>query len=1062
MVRAFFLGLSCNGSIRKTLELDLRFPQEYNCRSPYPSKSPMRFAMNCTTCGRANQPDAIYCYACGTKLAIAEEPTSLPRVAVVPSAGFVGRQRELLELQSILEEVLSGQGRLALLAGEPGIGKTRTAQELAAYAEARGYQIYWGRCYEEAGTPPYWPWVQIVRDHLQQHNPADLAEVMGLCAGDIAEIVPEVRSKLPDALPPPPLEPEQSRYRLFDSITSFLKNAARSQPLLLALDDLHWADHASLLLLQFVARRMGDSPFLIVGTYRDVEVSRRHPLSETLAQLVREPVFRRQPLKGFNREDTRLFIGARSAVHPSQNLVEAIHSQTEGNPFFLTEVMRLLADRGETASEWAGDTLAPRIPEGVRDAIGQRLNRLSEGCNQVLTIASVIGREFDLQLVRALMEDVDERKLLALVDEALEAHLLEELPGVADRYQFSHALVRGTLLSEMSTSRRVRLHLRVGEALETIYGTEAEDHAAELARHFAEAEAISGPEKLVRYSLLAGEQALAAYAWEEAREHFQRGLEAKGVSLKGGDLVRDAAEAALLFGEARAQSAILPEDEFMETFALMKRAFGYYAEAGNIPMAVAIAEFPISPTGRFPGNTELMVRALALVPNDSYEAGRLLSRYGGVLGLAQSDYPGAQQALRRALSIAREKGNVGLEVQTLTYSADVSGQHLHWQESVNLGLQSIGLAGGHESIHSTVLSRWWTSTSLLQMGDLERARPHAVALRDLAKKQSTPRFYSMLGSVPIVTLSCLEGNWKAGRKYCNPIPSKTLSYRQLLCARILLEYETGEIDQGRIFLEQLIEETRAGLYSLGLGKVPMTLIAVGRITGVVDHLDLGEATAGALLSEPSNTPIIAMHARTGLALLAIHQGNKSAAAEHYAYFREHRGTMLWTVSSVDRLIGLLSQMMGKLDQASVHFEDALAFCARAGYRPELAWTCHDYAKTLFQRNNHADRKKGMALLEEGQTIAGDLGMAPLMSRIIALKEQAAPHATSAAAYPDGLSQREVEVLRLVATGMRDREIAEALYISVATVSTHVRNILNKINSANRTEAANYAAKHGLA
>ena len=213
------------------------------------------------------------------------------------SSGFVGRQREMAELQSALDDAIAGHGRVVMLTGEPGIGKTRLAQELSGIAGQRGAQVLWGRCYEEEGVPPYWPWVQPIRSYVQMSDPELLSSLMGPGAADIIEIVPDLRAKLPGLEPSPVLEPEQARFRLFDSIITFLKNAAQSQPLMLVLDDLHWADRPSLLLLQFLAREMAASRLLVVGTYRDADLSRQHPLSETLAQLLREPVFQREPLQ---------------------------------------------------------------------------------------------------------------------------------------------------------------------------------------------------------------------------------------------------------------------------------------------------------------------------------------------------------------------------------------------------------------------------------------------------------------------------------------------------------------------------------------------------------------------------------------------------------------------------------------------------------------------------------------------------------------------------------------------------------------------------------------------
>ena len=290
-----------------------------------------------------------------------------PRSTQLLSSVFVGRQREMAELTAALDDALSGNGRLVMLVGEPGIGKTRTAQELTREAEARGAKVLWGRCYEEAGAPPYWPWVQPIRSYVQLVESEILRSEMGPGAADIAEIVPELRAKLPDLERPPVLEPEQARFRLFDSIATFLKNAAHSQPLMLVLDDLHWADKPSLLLLQFLARQLQGCRLLVVGCYRDVELSRQHPLSETLAQLSREPVFQREPLRGLSQDETGQFIEATAGIQPSKGLTEDLYSRTEGNPFFMTEVVRLLLERGLLAEAEPVGPQCIRIPEGVRE-----------------------------------------------------------------------------------------------------------------------------------------------------------------------------------------------------------------------------------------------------------------------------------------------------------------------------------------------------------------------------------------------------------------------------------------------------------------------------------------------------------------------------------------------------------------------------------------------------------------------------------------------------------------------------------------------------------------------
>ena len=311
--------------------------------------------------------------AIDTTLSIQETGPGLDEAHALDSlAGgvFVGLQREMGELKAALEDGLSGRGRLVTLVGEPGIGKTRTAQELATYAGLRGAQVLWGCRYESTGAPPYWPWVQAIRSYVRERESDQLRSEMGSGAADIAEIVSEVRERLPDLQPPSTIEPEEARFRLFDSITAFLKSAERRQPLVLILEDLHWADRPSLLLLEFVARELSGARLLLIGTYRDVEVSRRHPLSQTLGELTRERLFHRVLLRGLRQEDVGRFIEMVAALTPPRGLAEAVHRQTEGNPLFVTEVVRLLVQEGELAPERASEreSWSVRIPEGVIDS----------------------------------------------------------------------------------------------------------------------------------------------------------------------------------------------------------------------------------------------------------------------------------------------------------------------------------------------------------------------------------------------------------------------------------------------------------------------------------------------------------------------------------------------------------------------------------------------------------------------------------------------------------------------------------------------------------------------
>jgi len=720
--------------------------------------------------------------------------------AVSAGGVFVGRQREMGELRAALEESIAGHGRLAMLVGEPGIGKTRTAQELASYAETRGGQVLWGRCYEEEGAPPYWPWVQVIRSYVQSRSTEQLHAEMGPGAADIADIVPEIRRKLTDLETPPALQPEQARFRLFDSITIFLKSAARSQPLMLVLDDLHWADEPSLLLLQFLAQQLADSCILVVGCYRDVELSRQHPLSETLARVSREAVYQRHLLRGLNRDDTAHFIESAAGTNVSRNLVEAVFAHTEGNPYFTTEVIQLLSDRGELAEEAVGGAAGIRIPEGVREVIGQRLNRLSGDCNRVLSTAAVIGREFTVNLLNRLIDGPSEDRLLEILEEALAARLIEELPPNVGLYQFNHRLVQESLIQELSLTRRVRLHARIAQAIEELYEQDLESHASVLAYHYAQAEAITGAEKLVHYSFIAGEQALAAYAYEEAQTHFQRALASK----EGEDV--DAETAAVLFGLGRAQAATGGRLHFLEALDSWQRAFEYYYGVGDVDRAVAVAGYPVHTitTGIITGAVEVITRALSLVPPNSHQAGRLLSTYGLTLYKETGDYDGAQHAFHQVLAIARREQDPALEMRTLAGAAEVAWWQLRLSDAVAYGRQAVDLAGRVDDPQSEILARTFMGRALTAMGESEEAANDSAAMLTTAERlRDRGRLADTVWRIS--ELCFFQGKWEDARAYIDPQMDTARQSLNLLTCLAVMQYEAGDFISGEATMARLME-----------------------------------------------------------------------------------------------------------------------------------------------------------------------------------------------------------------------------------------------------------------
>jgi predicted ATPase len=435
---------------------------------------------------------------------------------------FVGRQKELERLRKAFDEAFAGRGGIVMLVGEPGIGKTRAAQEVETYARVRGAQPLWGRAHESSGVPAYWPWVEVGEAYSAARTLAGIGpDQMQGKNQFLGGIFPWIRQQPNYAEPEPLADPEAAQFRLFDAFLTFVRAMAGQVPLLILLDDLHWADKPSLLLLQHVARELSRMRVLVVCTYRDTELSRTHPLSEALARLNREAGFDRIVLRGLSRDEVAAYIRAAASVDPKRELLDRVFEETEGNPFFLSEVVNLMAQEGKLTAESVSDIA---IPDGVREALGRRLDRISDEVNELLQTAAVVGREFTYEML-SLTGERDDDELLRLVEEALEARVIEEAdrPG---RYRFTHALMQETLLQELSTTRRVCLHGTVGEALERRWGARADQRASRLALHFVEAAMVTPRHavKAVHYSKLAALQAEAQFAWDEAAQQYERCL----------------------------------------------------------------------------------------------------------------------------------------------------------------------------------------------------------------------------------------------------------------------------------------------------------------------------------------------------------------------------------------------------------------------------------------------------------------------------------------------------------------------------------------------------------
>jgi DNA-binding CsgD family transcriptional regulator/tetratricopeptide (TPR) repeat protein/predicted Ser/Thr protein kinase len=438
---------------------------------------------------------------------------------------LVGRRGEMNQLRELWARARQGHGHLALVSGEPGIGKTRLANELVIYAQLSGAMILRGGCYEYEATTPYLPFVEAVREwvHLQ---PAEvIRSLMGDTASELARLAPEIVSKLGPLPPNLPLPPGEERLRLFDHATRFLQNLAKSSGLLLFIDDLHWADQGTLSLLSYALRNLRSDRVIILAAYREIELDRKHPLAAALVEWNRERLATRVSLERFTFDETAALLATLFGQETiSEDLTVAMYAETEGNPFFIEEVVKALIEQGQIFREnnqWERKAVSElAIPQSVKEAIGRRLNRLTETCLDVLHAAAALGKEFDFNELAAI-QLLNEDRLLDALDEASTAQLIKAKDGEA--FLFTHDKIREVLYEEINPIRRKRLHQRIGEALEKRSQLGNQAYIQELAHHFTESGDMV---RSLKYSILAAEEASRMFALDDALQYYEIAHEA--------------------------------------------------------------------------------------------------------------------------------------------------------------------------------------------------------------------------------------------------------------------------------------------------------------------------------------------------------------------------------------------------------------------------------------------------------------------------------------------------------------------------------------------------------
>jgi eukaryotic-like serine/threonine-protein kinase len=889
---------------------------------------------------------------------------------------FVGREQELEPLRESVDAALAGRGSLQLLVGEPGIGKTRASEELATYARVSGARVYWGRCREDEGAPAYWPWVQAIRSYARDADPVALAWQLGASAAEVAQLIPEVAEKL-DIEPASRTDTEEARFRLFDSVTSLLLAAARDRPIVIVLDDLHWADEPSLLLLRFATRELASSGLLILGTYRDVELGRHHPLARVLGEISGVEGSARISLKGLSVGAVERYIEMTAGAPAPPGLAEAVQQQTDGNPFFVGEVVRLLASEGKLS---AGGSLAElQIPQGVREVVGRRLDRLSDKTNEALRVAAVIGRDFDEEVVQRVSK-LSPEELMTAAKESIAERLVTDLGG--GRYSFAHALVRDTLYEELSPARRAALHEQVGLAIEAICAGDVDDRLGELAHHFLRAAPRDDLAKAIDYAQRAGTQDMEQLAYEDAVDVYGRALEVLELMEQPDEKLRCAL--LLSLGGAEAKSARVADAR--EAFEQAADSARRLDDTDSL-VGAAIGIAMMSDAGRLDEKLlALLDEALERVGEErTARRASLLSAKSAELYWVENDVVECGRLVDEAIEIAREVNAPVTLAAALHRKIFIPTGPEASRERLAIAQEMLELGESSNNPEAVLRGHAFLLNSYLELGDTDAADRERISYARLADELRMPE-HSWHAITQRATFAIMEGELeraeqlagesrRAGDRAEQPIAQQYFGI-QMTQIRSL---------QGRA--DELLPAVRDLAQRFpGIPAWRGGVISLAARSGDVDlaRLELERFAGQDFSAVPRDINWLPAMSLLGEAVAMI--GDVDRAPRVYEELLPYEGLVVVVgraslcAGPVDRVLGMLAQTTGRLDEAERHLGNAVELSTKMGDRPSMALGGLALAELLLARNESNDRDLAMELLSEVIGTAREMGARWIVDR----------------------------------------------------------------------------------
>ena len=877
---------------------------------------------------------------------------------------FVGRDPEATELTRLLDQMLTGQGSLVLVGGEPGVGKTRLARELMATARQRGALCLTGHCYEMEGAPPFVPFVEMVEQSVQL-LPQAVRAAMGDLAPEIAAMVPSLRRTYSDIPPLPEVPADQQRRLIFGAFLEYIRRATQKSPVVYLLDDLHWADESTLQLLQHLAPHLATLRVLIVGTYRDVELDVSRPFAKTLESLVRQRLATRIALRRLRESSVQELLTKMSGSAPPSGLAKAVFRETEGNPFFIEEVYQHLSEEGklfDASGAWKADLRVDTIevPEGVRLVIGRRLDRLGAHARTVLTAAAIVGRTFPLDVVQACVNLSDD-EVLDAIEEAERAQLVAaEASQRTARYGFVHELIRTTLVNGLSLPRRQRLHLKIADALERLRAGSLDSHASVLAHHLYQAGAVADSGRTAQCLLRAGRRALAAGAFEETLEVFDNLL-----SLELPECDPLLGEASEHRGEALA--GLQRYDAAIDAFERALTIYSTVKDDAGIARAARSGSNCDTWRGQMVAAGASLTRGLHALSKDAARERALLLSWWAAVGTAPAHLDQAWQSIDEATAIAERLADpvvMGLVLGGKSYCHRLCCEFEAAEATAEEGLYLVGVRSVWDRA-DLLASLNFSAYYLGRFATCDERLPELAIVAGRAGHHGALWAH---GRIQYGLQTARSGDIRAALSHsAQALGGPIFKYVNRTSVGLYSLY-LGMEDQALEHLETVVAEQPADYFLQGMPEA--NLFAAAALTGQLDR-------ARALI--PSVVPRLPVSGRrnvhgafcaldgfvSGLTLI----GDRDRCGALYPLTLDyiHTGLVFSAINvganNSQLVAALAADAAGLIDRSREHFETALRQAREVPIRILQPTVLYWYGRTLATAADTADRLRGRAMVE---------------------------------------------------------------------------------------------------